>query len=55
MGINLSGWTTFDVYPFILLNLAFSLQAKPCVFRMTLGRTGEGPILAAFLGEKSGE
>ncbi|WP_342394794.1 DUF1003 domain-containing protein [Rhodoblastus sp.] len=55
MGINLSGWTTFDVYPFILLNLAFSLQAKPCVFRMTLGITGECPILAAFLGEKSGE
>jgi uncharacterized membrane protein len=25
--INASGWTTFDVYPFILLNLAFSLQA----------------------------
>jgi uncharacterized membrane protein len=25
--INVAGWTTFDVYPFILLNLAFSLQA----------------------------
>ncbi len=25
--INLAGWTKFDLYPFILLNLAFSLQA----------------------------
>ena len=25
--INVAGWTKFDVYPFILLNLAFSLQA----------------------------
>ena len=25
--INAAGWTKFDVYPFILLNLAFSLQA----------------------------
>ena len=25
--INVVGWTKFDVYPFILLNLAFSLQA----------------------------
>jgi len=25
--VNLEGWTQFDVYPFILLNLAFSLQA----------------------------
>jgi uncharacterized membrane protein len=25
MGVNLAGWTHFDVYPFILLNLAFSL------------------------------
>jgi uncharacterized membrane protein len=25
--INVAGWTTFDIYPFILLNLAFSLQA----------------------------
>ena len=23
IGINVVGWTTFDVYPFILLNLAF--------------------------------
>jgi uncharacterized membrane protein len=27
IGINVAGWTAFDVYPFILLNLAFSLQA----------------------------
>src|SRR5208283_4918336 len=25
--VNVAGWTQFDVYPFILLNLAFSLQA----------------------------
>jgi uncharacterized membrane protein len=25
--INVVGWTSFDIYPFILLNLAFSLQA----------------------------
>jgi uncharacterized membrane protein len=25
--VNVAGWTRFDVYPFILLNLAFSLQA----------------------------
>jgi uncharacterized membrane protein len=24
---NAAGWTQFDIYPFILLNLAFSLQA----------------------------
>ena len=27
IGINVVGWTSFDIYPFILLNLAFSLQA----------------------------
>ena len=27
MGVNVAGITQFDVYPFILLNLAFSLQA----------------------------
>ena len=27
IAINMAGWTDFDVYPFILLNLAFSLQA----------------------------
>src|SRR5215469_15815869 len=27
MVVNIVGWTHFDVYPFILLNLAFSLQA----------------------------
>ena len=25
--VNAQGLTTFDIYPFILLNLAFSLQA----------------------------
>ena len=25
--VNVVGWTQFDVYPFILLNLAFSMQA----------------------------
>ena len=27
IGVNMSGLTRFDLYPFILLNLAFSLQA----------------------------
>src|SRR5689334_10507929 len=27
LGLNVFGFTKFDVYPFILLNLAFSLQA----------------------------
>ncbi|WP_250487463.1 DUF1003 domain-containing protein [Caballeronia sp. GaOx3] len=27
IGVNVCGLTKFDVYPFILLNLAFSLQA----------------------------
>jgi uncharacterized membrane protein len=27
IGVNVLGYTKFDVYPFILLNLAFSLQA----------------------------
>lgn len=27
IGVNVFGFTQFDIYPFILLNLAFSLQA----------------------------
>src|ERR1700728_4337915 len=27
IAVNVAGWTKFDIYPFILLNLAFSLQA----------------------------
>ena len=27
IALNVAGYTKFDVYPFILLNLAFSLQA----------------------------
>jgi uncharacterized membrane protein len=30
MGANLAGWVTFDLYPFILLNLAFSLASRLC-------------------------
>ena len=27
IAMNVAGWTRFDVYPFILLNVMFSLQA----------------------------
>lgn len=39
MGINLSGITDFDVYPFILLNLAFSLQAAYAAPLILLAQT----------------
>jgi uncharacterized membrane protein len=39
MGINLLGWTQFDVYPFILLNLAFSLQAAYAAPLILLAQT----------------
>ncbi len=39
MGINIAGWTTFDVYPFILLNLAFSLQAAYAAPLILLAQT----------------
>jgi uncharacterized membrane protein len=39
MGINLAGWTNFDVYPFILLNLAFSLQAAYAAPLILLAQT----------------
>jgi len=39
MGINLAGFTTFDVYPFILLNLAFSLQAAYAAPLILLAQT----------------
>jgi uncharacterized membrane protein len=37
--INLMGWTSFDVYPFILLNLAFSLQAAYAAPLILLAQT----------------
>lgn len=37
--INLLGWTKFDVYPFILLNLAFSLQAAYAAPLILLAQT----------------
>ncbi len=37
--INLVGWTTFDLYPFILLNLAFSLQAAYAAPLILLAQT----------------
>jgi uncharacterized membrane protein len=37
--INIVGWTTFDVYPFILLNLAFSLQAAYAAPLILLAQT----------------
>jgi uncharacterized membrane protein len=37
--INAAGWTTFDIYPFILLNLAFSLQAAYAAPLILLAQT----------------
>lgn len=39
IALNLSGVTTFDVYPFILLNLAFSLQAAYAAPLILLAQT----------------
>lgn len=37
--INMTGLTTFDIYPFILLNLAFSLQAAYAAPLILLAQT----------------
>jgi len=37
--VNITGWTSFDVYPFILLNLAFSLQAAYAAPLILLAQT----------------
>src|SRR5271165_4619743 len=37
--VNVIGWTQFDVYPFILLNLAFSLQAAYAAPLILLAQT----------------
>ena len=37
--INALGWWTFDIYPFILLNLAFSLQAAYAAPLILLAQT----------------
>ena len=39
IGLNISGMTKFDVYPFILLNLAFSLQAAYAAPLILLAQT----------------
>jgi uncharacterized membrane protein len=39
IGINVAGATQFDVYPFILLNLAFSLQAAYAAPLILLAQT----------------
>ncbi len=39
IAINMAGWTDFDVYPFILLNLAFSLQAAYAAPLILLAQT----------------
>jgi uncharacterized membrane protein len=39
IGINAAGFTRFDVYPFILLNLAFSLQAAYAAPLILLAQT----------------
>ena len=37
--VNVAGWTHFDIYPFILLNLAFSLQAAYAAPLILLAQT----------------
>lgn len=37
--VNMVGWVTFDLYPFILLNLAFSLQAAYAAPLILLAQT----------------
>jgi len=39
IGVNMAGLTQFDVYPFILLNLAFSLQAAYAAPLILLAQT----------------
>src|ERR1700761_3473541 len=39
MLVNIVGWTHFDLYPFILLNLAFSLQAAYAAPLILLAQT----------------
>jgi len=39
IGLNVSGLTKFDIYPFILLNLAFSLQAAYAAPLILLAQT----------------
>jgi uncharacterized membrane protein len=39
IGLNITGLTRFDVYPFILLNLAFSLQAAYAAPLILLAQT----------------
>ena len=39
IAVNMAGWTNFDVYPFILLNLAFSLQAAYAAPLILLAQT----------------
>ena len=39
MVVNIMGWTHFDIYPFILLNLAFSLQAAYAAPLILLAQT----------------
>src|SRR5579862_6885371 len=39
IGVNVAGLTAFDLYPFILLNLAFSLQAAYAAPLIMLAQT----------------
>jgi uncharacterized membrane protein len=39
IGANVAGWVRFDIYPFILLNLAFSLQAAYAAPLILLAQT----------------
>jgi uncharacterized membrane protein len=45
--VNVAGFTTFDIYPFILLNLAFSLQAAYAAPLILLAQTRQADRDAA--------
>ena len=50
--VNVVGLTTFDIYPFILLNLAFSLQvayAAPLILLAQTRQANRGPLMPASL------
>src|SRR5215472_17619151 len=49
--VNVLGLTTFDIYPFILLNLTFSLQgyAAPLILLAQTRQANRGPLMPASL------
>jgi uncharacterized membrane protein len=49
IGLNVAGYTKFDVYPFILLNLAFSLQAAYAAPLILLAQTRQAGQIMELL------